>query len=182
RLPWEVSSEPVLAHSTVEYGTSIAASLARHFVERDRGVGFIAYSQQRQVIPADRGERQLSKILETLAVIQAEGRIPISEILAAEGAHLPRNTTAVVITSTDQPYWVAAARDMRQRGLNVVAILLECHSFGNPRSNQDLATDLAVSGVLTYVVHEGDNLAEALTRPYAQAVGRVNPALGAYRH
>ena len=170
RLPWEASTEPMLAPSTVEYGIATAASLAKHFIERDRGVGFIAYSHQRQVIPADRGERQLSKILETLAVIQAEGRIPISEILAAEGAHLGRNTTAVVITSTDQPYWIAAARDMRQRGLNMVAVLLECHSFGNPRSNEELAVDLSISGVLTYLVREGDNLAEALARPYAHAV------------
>lgn len=170
RLPWEVSSEPMLAPSTVEYGIASAASLAKHFIERDRGVGFIAYSHQRQVIPADRGERQLSKILETLAVIQAEGRIPISEILAAEGTHLGRNTTAVIITSTDQRYWIAAGRDMRQRGLNVVAILMECHSFGNPRSNEDLATDLSISGVRTYLVREGDNLTQALARPHAHAV------------
>jgi uncharacterized protein (DUF58 family) len=170
RLPWEVSSEPVLPPSTVEYGIVCAASLAKHFIERDRGVGFIAYSQQRQVIPADRGERQLSKILETLAVIQAEGRIPISEILAAEGAHLGRNTSAVVITSTDQPYWIAAARDMRQRGLNVVAVLMECRSFGSPRGNEELATHLSVSGVRTYLLREGDNLAEGLARPYAHAV------------
>jgi uncharacterized protein (DUF58 family) len=170
RLPWEVSNEPTLVPSTVEYGIAIAASLAKHFIERDRGVGFIAYSQQRQVIPADRGERQLSKILETLAVIQAEGRIPISEILTAEGAHLGRNTTAVVITATDQPYWIAAARDMRQRGLNMVAVLIESHSFGNPRSNEELAVELSISGVRTYLVREGDNLAEALARPYAHAV------------
>jgi uncharacterized protein (DUF58 family) len=170
RLPWEVGSEPTLPPSTVEYGIAIAASLARHFIGRDRGVGFIAYSHQRQVIPADRGERQLSKILETLAVIQAEGRIPISEILAAEGVHLSRNTTAVIITSTDQPFWIAAARDMRQRGLNVVAILIECHSFGNPRSNEEMATHLSISGVRTYLVREGDDLAVALARPYAHAV------------
>jgi uncharacterized protein (DUF58 family) len=170
RLPWEVSSEPILPPSTVEYGIAAAASLAKHFTERDRGVGFIAYSHQRQVIPADRGERQLSKILETLAVIQAEGRIPISEILAAEGAHLGRNTTAVVITSTDQPYWIAAARDMRQRGLNVVAILMECHSFGNPRSNEDMTRNLSISGVRTYLVREGDSLAASLAQPHAHAV------------
>ncbi len=176
RLPWEVASEPMLPPSTVEYGIAAAASLARHFIERDRGVGFIAYSHQRQVIPADRGERQLSKILETLAVIQAEGRIPISEILAAEGAHLGRNTTAVIITSTDQPYWVAAARDMRQRGLNVVAILLECHSFGNPRGNEELATHLSISGVRTYLVREGNDLSLALARPYAHAVRQPGSA------
>jgi uncharacterized protein (DUF58 family) len=177
RLPWEVTSDLVMAPSTVEYGAAIVASLAKHFIERDRGVGFIAYSSHREVIPADRGERQLTKILETLSVIRAEGRIPVAEIIAAEGAHLIRNTTAVIVTSTDESYWIAAARDMRQRRINVIAVLLECHSFGHPRSNEGLVSELSISGIPTYLVHEGDDLAQALARPYAQAVKPVGRSL-----
>jgi hypothetical protein len=154
----------------VEYSVAVIASLAKHFIERDRGVGLIAYSQKRQVLPADRGERQLAKILETLAVIRAEGRIPIAEILAAEGAHLGRNTTAIIVTPTEQGYWIAAARDLRHRGLNVIAVLLESHSFGHPRSNEDLVTELSISGISTFLVREGDDLAAALSRPHTQGV------------
>ncbi len=178
RLPWEVVPELVLIPSTVEYGTAITASLTKHFIERDRGVGFIAYSQRREVIPADRGERQLTKILETLSVIRAEGRIPLAEIIAAEGAHLSRNTTAVIITPTDENYWVAAARDLSQRGIKVIAVLLESHSFGNLRSNKGIVTELSISGISTYLVREGDDLVEALARPHAQgikAVGQFAP-------
>jgi uncharacterized protein (DUF58 family) len=180
RLPWEVSSELVLSPSTVEYGAAIVASLAKHFIERDRGVGFIAYSQHREVIPADRGERQLAKILETLSVIRAEGRIPLAEIVAAEGAHLSRNTTAVIVTPTDERYWIAAARDLSQRGINVVAVLLESQSFGHLRSNEDVVEELSISGIPTYLVHEGDDLAHALARPYGRAekpIGRSVPAV-----
>jgi uncharacterized protein (DUF58 family) len=173
RLPWEIGPEVILAPSSVEYGAAIVASLAKHFIERDRGVGFIAYSQHREVIPADRGERQLAKILETLSVIRAEGRIPLAEIVAAEGAHLSRNTTAVIITPTDEPYWIAAARDLKQRGINVISVLLESHSFGNARSNEDSVTELSISGIPTYLVREGDDLAQSLARPYARAIGPV---------
>jgi uncharacterized protein (DUF58 family) len=176
RLPWEPGPEWGLPPSTVEYVVAVAASLAKHFIERDRGVGFIAYSHQRQVLPADRGERQLSKILETLAVIRAEGRIPIAEILAAEGAHLSRNTTIVAITPTDQEYWVVAARNLSQRGINMVAVLLESSSFGHLRSNERLATELSVSGVSTYLIREGDDLAQALAQPYAIGV-RLMPSI-----
>ena len=158
---------------------TIVASLAKHFIARDRAVGFIAYSQHREVIPADRGERQLTKILETLAVIRAEGRIPLAEIMAAEGAHLRRNTTAVIVTSTDQDYWIAAARDLGQRGVKVIAVLIDCRSFGNPRSNMKLVAELSVSGIPTYLVREGDDLAQALARPYAQSVKTVGRALAA---
>jgi uncharacterized protein (DUF58 family) len=160
----------VLTPSTVEYSTAITASLAKHFIERDRGVGFIAYSHHRELIPADRGERQLTKILETLAVIRAEGHIPLAEILSAEGVHLKRNTTALIVTASDQHYWIAAARDMKQRGIRVIAVLLESRSFGSLRGNEGLVAELSISGIPTYLVREGDDLALALARPYAQAI------------
>ena len=170
-LPWEFAgSNLILVPSTVEYGTTIAASLAKHFIARDRAVGFIAYSQHREVIPADRGERQLTKILETLAVIRAEGHIPLAEIVAAEGAHLRRNTTAIIITSTDENGWIAAARATSQRGVKVIAVLIESRGFGHPQGNESLIPELSMSGIPTYLIREGDDLTEALARPYAQAV------------
>jgi uncharacterized protein (DUF58 family) len=173
RLPWEIGPELILAPSTVEYGAAIVASLAKHFIERDRGVGFVAYSQHREVIPADRGERQLTKILETLSVIRADGRIPLAEIITAEGAHLSRNATTVFVTPSDQRAWIAAARDLSQRGINTVAVLLESHSFGDPLGNEALVNELSASGIHTYLVREGDDLAQALARPYAQAIKAV---------
>ncbi|HFD39177.1 MAG TPA: DUF58 domain-containing protein [Anaerolineae bacterium] len=162
-LPWESLRAKRLPPSTVEYGVTIAASLARHFIARDRSVGLIAYSRQRQVIPADRGERQLTKILEMLAVVQAEGRAPLAEVLAAEGAHLARNSTAVIITPTEQGDWVEIARDLDRRGVRAIVVLLDSQSFGGLYGNADLVTRLAASGIPAYRVREGDDLAQALT-------------------
>jgi uncharacterized protein (DUF58 family) len=136
-------------------------------------VGFITHCPKREIIPADRGERQLAKILETLAVVRAEGYIPLAEIVTAEGAHLRRNATAIIVTSTDQPYWIAAARDISQRGVKVITVLIDPQSFGYPRSNRDLVTELAISGIPTYYVREGDDLTQALAEPHAQAIPLV---------
>jgi uncharacterized protein (DUF58 family) len=173
RMPWEVGPELELVPSTVEYAVTIAASLTRHFIVRDRAVGFISYCPRREIIPADRGERQLTKVLETLSVIGADGHIPMSEVILAEGAHLSRNATAIIITSADDTYWIAAARDIRQRGVRAIAVLIETHSFGHLRTNEGLATELAVSGIPCYLVREGDNLTMALARPYTQAITPV---------
>ncbi|MFC2015902.1 DUF58 domain-containing protein, partial [Chloroflexota bacterium] len=167
----------VLMPSTVEYGVTIVASLTKHFIARDRAVGFITYCPHREIIPADRGERQLTKILETLAVIHAEGFIPLTEIITAEGAHLRRNATAIIVTSTDQDYWIAAARDMNQRGVKVIAVLMDPHTFGYPRSNQNLVRELAISGITTYLVREGDDLAQALARPSALAIKAIGRSI-----
>ncbi len=167
RMPWEIGPELELVPSTVEYGVTVAASLAKHFIRRDRAVGFVAYSPRREMIPADRGDRQLTKILETLAVIGAEGRIPFSEVVMAEGAQLSRSTTAILITPADDTYWIAAARDISQRGVRVVVVLLETQSFGHLRTNEGLMTELTISGIPAYLVREGQDLAAALAQPYA---------------
>jgi uncharacterized protein (DUF58 family) len=169
-LPWEAQPSLALPPSTVEYGVTIVASLAKHFIGHDRAVGLIAYSPHREIMPADRGERQLAKILETLAVIRADGQIPLSEIITAEGTQLRRNTTAIVVTPTDRNPWIAAAREIIQRGVRVVTVLIERESFGYPPSNADLVDELAISGISTYLVREGDDLARALAEPYAQGL------------
>ena len=50
--------------STEEYAVTIAASIAAHLISQGRSVGFMAWGQHRVLLPADRGGRQLIKILE----------------------------------------------------------------------------------------------------------------------
>jgi uncharacterized protein (DUF58 family) len=163
-LLWAKRPKLELAPSTEEYGVTITASLAKHFIVRDRAVGLVAYAQQREVIPADRGERQLSKILETLAVIEARGRIPLAQVLAAEGMHLVRGTTVIVVTSSTDRDWAIASRHLEQRGLKVIAVLIAPDSFGGQQGMDEVMAELAAGGTPTYLVREGDDLAAALSQ------------------
>jgi len=67
--------------STEEYAVSIAASIAQHFLRNNQALGLAAVGQRWEVVQADRGERQVIKILETLSVLRAEGGIPLHELL-----------------------------------------------------------------------------------------------------
>ena len=163
-LLWTKRPGLELAPSTEEYGATITASLAKHFIVRNRAVGLVTYAQQREVIPADRGERQLSKILETLAVIKGVGRIPLAQVLAAEGMHLVRGTTIIVITSSPDKNWGTASRHLEQRGLRVIAVLIAPDSFGGEWGMEEVTAELAAGGTPTYIVREGDDLAEALSQ------------------
>ena len=58
---------------TTEYAVTVTASLARYFVLRNRAVGLSSRGRTREYVQADRGERQLNKILEALAVVTAAG-------------------------------------------------------------------------------------------------------------
>lgn len=175
--PWNVQpEEPIswvfrridrfeLPPSTVEYGVTIAASLARYFLERDREVGFLSYTARREVIMPDRGERQLTRLLEVLAVIQARGTIPLSQVLATEGAHLARHTTLVVITPSADTRWVAALRGLRSRGVHGIAVLMAGQTFGPAPNWRPTLADLQASGLMAYLVRYGDDLAAALSQP-----------------
>lgn len=160
--PQLVPTRPALEPSTEEYGVAIAASLAKHLLARNRAVGLVAYGQSREVLTAERGERQLSKLMETLAVIRAVGTIPLAQIIAAEGKGLGRNTSAVVISPSDDSRWVDSLRDLRRRGIRSTAIVLDTGSFGRASNTDGLLADLAQNGIRSYRVRAGDSLAAAL--------------------
>ena len=160
-----LGSRPRLPPSTEEYGVAIAASLAKHLLGHNRAVGLIAYGQGREATPADRGERQLTKLMETLAVIRALGKVPLAQVLAAEGRSLGRNTSVVVITPSDDPKWVDALRDLRRRGIRGLGIVLDSSSFGRSGKTDAVVAALHQNGMRSYRICEGDALAAALTSP-----------------
>ena len=153
-----------LQPSTMEYAVTIAASLARHFAMEGRSVGFVAYGGHRELIQADRGERQLTKILETLAVVNPTGTIPFSQVLTAEMEHLPRHTTVLAITPSTDRTWVAAMRDIRRRGVNGLAVLLAANTFGMAPPYRETLAELLASGIPTHLVANGQDIAIALSK------------------
>jgi len=149
--------------STEEYAVTLAASLAKHFLERDRAVGLVAYGQRREVIQSDRGERQLIKILETLAVIRPLGSVPMAEIISAEGSSLRRDISIIVITSSTDVHWVNALHNLSRRGLRGLAIVIDAYSFGAEERVDAVLQALAFSGIPAYRVRKGQSLREALS-------------------
>src|SRR5262245_14934108 len=167
RLPevhWEKLPDFELPPSTEEYAIAIAASLSKHFLAQNRNLGLITYpsAQHREIAQSDRGERQLTRIYEMLAVTQANGTIPLAEVLAAETMRLSRNTTVIVITSAIDPEWVAAARNLFTRGVKVTGVLIDPGSFDMPYDSLEAEIELTASHVHHYVVRQGDPLEQAL--------------------
>jgi uncharacterized protein (DUF58 family) len=154
-----------LPPSTVEYGVTIAASLAQHFMQLDRELGFLSYASRRELVQPDRGERQLTRLLEILAVIQAHGHIPLQQVLATEGAHLARHTTLIVVTSSADSRWVSALRGLRARGVQGIGVLIAASTFGPAPDWTPVLADLQASGLPAYLVRRGDDLATVLGRP-----------------
>jgi uncharacterized protein (DUF58 family) len=152
-----------LPPSSEEYAICAAASIAQFFLRRDRTLGFMAIGQRREVMQADRGERQLEKILETLAVLRAQGNVPFEELLYRETPALPRGSTLILISPSPAPKWAQVARHLKRSGVYVSAVVLDVKSFGGPPGTEDVIAELAASGIPISVVRNGDQLEEALS-------------------
>ena len=126
----------------------------------------ISYGQRREIVQVDRGERQLVRLLESLTVVKAESRVPLGEVIAAEGNQLGGGATAIVITPSPFTSWVDALRDLKRKGVDVVAVHLEGSTFGDAPSSLDVMASLAASSIPAYLVKNGVPLEES----FAQSV------------
>jgi len=164
---WSPWKEVTLPPSTEEYGVSIVASLARHFLRRDRAVGLISTYQPSQstpdVLPPDRGGRQLGKILEVLATLRARGDLSISALMAGHAQHMPRGSTIIVVTPSTEDEVALAADLLSQRGLRPVVVLIDAESFGGAPGTDRLADAITAVDVPVCRVENGDDLAAALS-------------------
>ena len=153
-----------LPPSTEEYGVTIAASLAQYFIDKGRALGFGVYSPKRDIIQPDRGPRQLTRILEVLATARSETSISLAQLLALEAEHLGRGTTAILITASQDEQWIAEAHRLVRRGIRVIAVLIDPHSFGAPISRiHELHPMAQAAGAFVYTVHQDDDLTAALS-------------------
>lgn len=149
--------------STEEYAVTIAASLARHYLDQNRTVGLITNNSRPSMLPTDRGGRQMVKILELLAVVQADGTQPLAETLLAEGTNFTRNSTVVVVTPSTDERWIQSLMELIARHTRVVAVVVEPSTFSGGKSSLLVVSDLAAIGVPTYMVKYGDDITRALT-------------------
>jgi len=145
--------------STVEYGVSLAASMASQVHSRGRQVGLIANDSKGTILEPHRAVRQDRLILDYLAVAQADGRTPLTQTLAWDKIRrLPRRAIAVITPSAD-PEWVRLLQAVRGRRTTLIVFYLDVTSFGGPDQNPsfDLGQDVDL-----YVVRRGDDFARLM--------------------
>jgi len=116
--------------STEEMGVILAASAAALLLEAGRAVGLIAHgAQPRTVMPA-RGRGHLWTLLRALAQVRAADSRPLGRVLEEVSRALPVGATALVITPSADPAWIAGLARLQGRGIGVAAVLLDAVSFG----------------------------------------------------
>jgi uncharacterized protein (DUF58 family) len=163
---WRHQRKVTLPDSTEEYGLSICASLSRYFIRIGRSVGYISAGRHLTLLPPDRGGRQLGKILEALALSQAEGELPLRGLVETQAKYLPRGSTIILVTPTVDLELVFVVEFLLRRGLRPVAVLLNAETFGGPEGSEALAGKLRSLGVPVRLIDNGAPLDKALEGGY----------------
>lgn len=161
---WMQDKVSKLAPNTEEYAVTVAATLSKYYLDKQRAVGLSVSNRTRAFAQPDRGERQLSRLLEMMAVVESDGVEPFSALLAEETARLGRSITLVLITPSAEPDWVRVAQDARRRGLHIIVVVIDPRSFGFEGPMDGVIGELAAAGITTYVVHQGDDIRAVLGR------------------
>lgn len=160
---WRPFRTVSLPPSTVEYAVTIAASVGQYFLRRGRAVGLASQCSAFTVLPPDRGGRQLRKILEALATVQADGDLPFPALLQVQARHLPRGSIVLLITPSTWQEIALAAGNLARRGLRPVVVLLDAESFGGPPGTDALAAALRALSIPVIPVDSGADLTSALS-------------------
>ena len=160
-------------HSTEEYGVSIAATVANYLLRQDLSVGMIVNGQQREFLNLDRGERQIERMLELLAVVKAGPGPDLKEALALDAIHFGRNTVAVIITPSNSRDWHEGLRHLQRRGVQAAVIGMNATSFNDRPSDEDSLALLEGAGIPVVRVQCGEDVAQVLeTGPHARSMQR----------
>ena len=149
---------------TTEYGVTVAASLARYFILRSRAVGMNSRGRTREFVQSDRGERQLNKFLEALAVVEAAGDLPFADLILTDGVRLNRNDTVLAISADANAEWAVALQMLQRRGVNSIAVVIDASTFGKPRDYDPLLSELSAAGITTYRIRRDDPLDRVLSQ------------------
>jgi len=160
---WRPTVKIPLPPSTEEYAVSIAASLARFFLQRGRAVGLVYAGHSFSALSAERGGRQLGKMLETLALLRADGKMPLQSLVDTQIRSLPRGSTVILITPSIGNEVVLSAELLARRGMRPVGVLLEAQTFGGAGGTARIATNLELMGIPVCRVAYGDDLTSTLS-------------------
>ncbi len=150
--------------STEEYGVTIAATIAAYLLHQDLSLGMFVNAQRREFLSLDRGDRQMERVLELLAVVRAGPGPELREALAIDALHFGRNSIAIVITPSTSRDWHDGVRQLLRRGVQVAVIGLNAASFENKPADEDTLALLEGAGIPVMRIKRGDPLSEVLER------------------
>lgn len=177
--------------STLDISIRIAASVAAHAGRAPNRVRLHARGARPLDIPAGSGDHHLARVLETLALVKADGETPFTTVLRETAPLLSRGSTAVAIFAAPEPdlgVYADVLALYRARGVHLLAVLLDAATFVKifdeqvaiERAAHGLVAEaaaLAAHGAAVVTVARGDDIAKRFERWMTLEAGGVDALL-----
>ena len=147
-------------HSTLELAIVLSASLALLGLKEFRKVGLVLAGPHFIKLELGSDPTQGWRILRTLAMAEA-GKRSLSDLFIQ--SRFSQAATAILITPSTNPVWVAAA-DRQRKGGSMMAMLIDPTDFGSPVDQGQVISALAHNRI-PYLRIPGSLLEEAYSTP-----------------
>jgi uncharacterized protein (DUF58 family) len=154
-----------LPPDSFEYGVSAAGSIASYYLKRGRNLGLVCAGQVVTVLSPERGERQLNKILETLAFLEGNGELPLVGLVESEASQLPRASTIVLISPSTDPTVELALDSLLMRSMKPILVHVDAESFGGYPGGVEFAEQVRRRQVPVLLLRNGVALKDSLEHP-----------------
>lgn len=148
--------------STVEYGVTIAGSVAKRFIETGRTVGMAVGGAAHTLLKPGTGLEQLGRALEMLALAQPGQVSALMHLANAVAGELSSGSSVVIVSSSPVGEVAIAANVIQTAGGMPVPIILEESSFKGAPPARGEQYRLPGTDLETYVIHKGDELERRL--------------------
>jgi uncharacterized protein (DUF58 family) len=148
--------------TTEEYTITIAASLAKKYISNGKQVGLLAAGDRSYISLPKAGDAHLRQILQSLALMKAEGEIPVNTLLASQAERFESGAAMVVIMPAVNREVAEPLRRLMNYGVIVTVILLDTFSFGGPAGAESLARNLVANGLYVHLMRHGSEISRAL--------------------
>lgn len=158
--------------STEEYAVTIAATIANYLLHQDLSLGMIVNGVQREYLSLDRGDRQIERVLELLAVARTGNGPSLREALALDAFQFGRNSVAIVITPSNSGDWHESLQQLQRRGVQVSVVGIDAASFEDLEPDEDTLALLEGSHIPVVRVKYRDSLVQVLESGSEERFGR----------
>ncbi len=165
-----------LPASTLEYAISVTASLSHYFISERRAVGLLTEGRAYTLIPAERTVRQESKILETLAFLDARGSLTLAELVSTQLGQFPQGSSLILITPNISDALTVAIENLQRRNLRPMVVFIPTDAFGGKASVNEQVTTLQNRHIPVCKIGYGEDIGKALGNYSSQFIDPGNRA------
>jgi len=142
----------------LEQAVQAAADAAAHAIGRHSLLRLVQAGAKIKVVPPDRGERQLVKALEVLALAQADGEAPLWQVIAADQAASSGGGTVVAVVAEASTELTHQLLALRARTANVVVVIVAPLDEDKDSEYARLQRALLGAGAAVYRLPPGQSL------------------------